>query len=141
MKPGRRISIHPEPEHPGQLPKPRPGRMMRRPASTKLRQAHAKPAPVRSGDYRLWLRTHECAVPGCDVRGESRIEAAHTGPHGLSTKADDIRCLPLCAAHHRAPGQGLDAIGRLEFERRYQMDINRLALKFIADYIAEGGTF
>ncbi len=49
--------------------------------------------PVRDPAYRRFIRSLPCAA--C---GKSRfIECAHTGPHGLSQKASDLDCIPLCA--------------------------------------------
>lgn len=62
-----------------------------------------RPAWKVATAYRQWLRGRVCAVSylgGCD----GRMEAAHTpdpASKGMSTKAADHNCIPLCEAHHK----------------------------------------
>jgi hypothetical protein len=55
------------------------------------------------------------------------VEAAHTGPHGISQKASDYTCIPLCHEHHRTGNDALDKIGRETFQLRFQINISDLA--------------
>lgn len=55
--------------------------------------------PVRDAAYLKFVRSLPCL--GCGRR--YGVEAAHTGPHGLSQKASDLSCIPLCRyGCHRA---------------------------------------
>ncbi len=90
-----------------------------------------KPQPHRSKTYLIWLHQWPCIVCG------KYPESAHSGEHGLGTKASDFKALPVCADHHRGP-QGLDTLGPEEFERVYNVDIKALVLTLIEVYLAEG---
>jgi len=79
----------------------------------------ARPGPQRKGpardeDYKDWIRTLAC----CACLAEGRSEAAHTGSDGgMSMKASDYSCVPLCPdCHTRAPG-AYHRIGKRAFER------------------------
>ena len=55
----------------------------------------------RSQAHLTWLRTFQCAVPGCQGMP---IDAAHVrlgSGAGMSQKPDDWRAVPLCQFHHR----------------------------------------
>jgi hypothetical protein len=41
-----------------------------------------------------------------------KVEAAHTGPHGMSQKSDDHTCIPLCEEHHREGKFSYHKLGR-----------------------------
>jgi hypothetical protein len=82
--------------------------------------------PARNGHYRAWIRSLPCEVCGTPCR----IEAAHTGPHGLGQKASDYSCIPLCVEHHRAGNDALDKIGRTAFEERLGLNIAALVKRF-----------
>jgi len=70
--------------------------------------------PARDEDYKDWIRTLACCA--CGVEGRS--EAAHTGADGgMSMKASDYSCVPLCPdCHTQAPGAHY-RVGRRQFER------------------------
>lgn len=72
--------------------------------------------PPRDEAYRAWIRTLPCA--GCGIEGRS--EAAHTGQDGgISMKASDYSCVPLCAdCHTQAPG-AYHRVGKRAFEREH----------------------
>ena len=76
--------------------------------------ASTRKGPPRDEDYKAWIRTLPCVACGM----EGRSEAAHTGADGgMSMKASDYSCVPLCAdCHAGAPG-AYHRIGRREFER------------------------
>jgi hypothetical protein len=65
--------------------------------------------PLRSPRYLAWIRSLPCVACGKWSADSRRTEAAHTGPHGLSQKASDLTCIPLCALCHR---EGPNAIHR-----------------------------
>ena len=55
--------------------------------------------PVRDWKYKAWIRTLPCAHCGTT----RAIEAAHTGSDGgMSQKASDRSCVPLCFDCHQA---------------------------------------
>jgi hypothetical protein len=70
--------------------------------------------PARDEEYKDWVRTLACCA--CGVEGRS--EAAHTGADGgMSMKASDYSCVPLCAdCHTQAPG-AYHRIGKRAFEQ------------------------
>lgn len=53
-----------------------------------------------SKDYLRWVRQLGCSVDSC-VMGDRSVDAAHTGPRGLSQKSSDFSCIPLCRRHHQ----------------------------------------
>jgi len=78
---------------------------------------HAQGALARRGlHYKASIRLLPCAV--CRIEGRS--EAAHTGGDGgMSMKASDYSCMPLCAdCHRQAPG-AYHRIGKRAFERAH----------------------
>jgi hypothetical protein len=93
--------------------------------------AFPKPESLRSKLYIAWIHLFPCLV--CNRRD---VEAAHTGEHGLRTKAPDIQVVPLCVDHHRGV-LGLDRIGPQRFEELYNVDLKAKVLQFINRYIVE----
>ncbi len=82
--------------------------------------------PVRNEKYKKFVRGFACCVCG----STRRVEAAHQGPHGLSTKSDDMLCLPLCVECHTAGPRSLHKLGPLEFARVHGLDVPALTRKF-----------
>lgn len=81
--------------------------------------------PVRDPDYRRWVKRLPCA--GC---GRSwGVDPAHTGPHGMSQKASDLTCIPLCRRCHDA----YDAEPQ-EFTEQHNLDISALIERLNRDY-------
>ena len=78
--------------------------------------------PARNALYRAWIRSLPCVACGSMLN----VEAAHTGPHGLTQKASDYTCIPLCHAHHRTGNDALDKIGREAFQRYFSLRIDDL---------------
>jgi hypothetical protein len=75
--------------------------------------------PPRDLQYREWIRTLPCATCG----SHWQIEAAHTGfEGGMSQKASDYSCVPLCKNCHTAGRKAYHRIGKQEFERKYGID-------------------
>lgn len=75
-----------------------------------------------------FVRQHQCSVPGCDGRP---IEVAHvrTGTDaGIGLKPSDCWTISLCSEHHREQ----HAIGETAFEKRYGIDMKKLAREFAA---------
>lgn len=100
-----------------------------------MRPTLMKPTPYRNMEYVRWIKLFPCEV--CKAEN---AEAAHTGAHGLGTKASDFRCVPLCEQHHRSDKDGLDKIGPEEFERRYNINIRERILFYIEMWLATGHT-
>jgi len=85
--------------------------------------------PNRSPRYLAWIRTQPCCVCGAT----QRIEASHTGPHGIGQKSSDSSAIPLCAKHHRTGNDSYHRLGPRKFAERHKLDIpaivRRLSLK------------
>lgn len=82
----------------------------------------------RSEAHKKFVRAHACCVPGCDDRP---IEAAHVRlgtDGGMGMKPGDQWTISLCSAHHRQQHQ----MGEREFEKSHGIDMNALAVEFIA---------
>ena len=82
--------------------------------------------PVRNHKYLGWIRTLPCSVSGCKVR---RIEAHHTGPRGMSQRADDTTAIPLCWCHH----EEFHRIGRRQFATNHQLNISAIVAQLNLD--------
>ena len=78
--------------------------------------------PERNDAYKRWLRKWPCIV----CKKQWSVEAAHTGPHGIGTKASDYACIALCKAHH----QELHQIGPLRFQEGYFIVFTELAAMY-----------
>jgi len=95
--------------------------------------------PARNPQYLRWVRSLPCAV--C---GTSRyIEAAHTGPRGLSQKSSDTSAIPLCARHHRTGNDSYHKLGPRKFSEVHQLDIPALVRRLSAKPVVriEAGEF
>jgi len=95
--------------------------------------------PIRNSGYLQWIRTLPCSV----CRTTRAVEAAHTGPHGLSQKSPDLSAIPLCVKHHRTGDDSYHKLGPRKFAEVHQLSIlamvARLSTKpFIR---VESGTF
>lgn len=61
----------------------------------------------RDADYRAWVTTHRCLLPGFEggcrtISGRKDVEAAHLQHGGRGVKGSDASCIPLCPRHHDA---------------------------------------
>lgn len=103
----------------------RPERMGVKPDARKARVNEA---------HKRWVRGHECAVKGLGCDG--RMEAAHVTwglpagarRQGKGIKAGDEWVVALCRSHHAEQHQ----IGGPAFERRYMVDLVKLAEQYAA---------
>lgn len=80
----------------------------------------------RSQAHCNFVRSHECCVPGCGARP---IEVAHVrrgSDGGMGKKPSDWNVLSLCRDHHAEQHR----IGEESFERRYKIDLRRMADTF-----------
>lgn len=72
--------------------------------------------PPRNPRYIAWIRTFPCLACGSTCH----VEAAHTGSDGgMSQKASDYSCVPLCQDCHTSGASAYHRIGKLAFERRH----------------------
>jgi hypothetical protein len=100
---------------------------MRKPMQVAQRPLYIQAPPVRSEDYKRWIRSWPCLV--CVTW--RRIEACHVGPHGLGQKASDLKTVPLCKEHHAELHQGVQ-----EFQERHQIELADVVAMFNALWIA-----
>jgi hypothetical protein len=93
------------------------------------RQLQKWTKPVRDSLYRAYIRTFPC----CACGQSWWVDAAHTGPHALGSKASDLNCIPLCRKCH-------EAYDKAPKEFAYQhnkMDVEELAQFFQHCYRTE----
>jgi hypothetical protein len=91
---------------------------------------------IRHPGYLRWIRTLPCSV--CHTARE--VEAAHTGPHGLSQKSSAI---PLCARHHRTGYDSYHRLGPRKFAEVHELNIRAIVSHLSAKPMirVESGTF
>ena len=100
-----------------------------------ISQALIKPTVYRNKKYLAFVRQFPCLVCG----SERDIQACHTGPHGLGSKASDLRAVNLCAEHHLG-NRGLDQLGREKFEDFWIVDLRDRCLELLNLYLTGGNT-
>jgi len=81
--------------------------------------------PVRSERYKSFIRKQ-----GSVVSGLGPCDAAHTGPHALGSKSNDLNCIPLTRKEHEAFHQDQQA-----FVALHGLDIPRIILRFNELYL------
>lgn len=75
--------------------------------------------PPRDARYGAWIRTLACVACG----RRSQVEAAHTGSdRGMSQKASDYSCVPLCFNCHTGGNDAFHRLGKEAFERKHGID-------------------
>lgn len=79
-----------------------------------------KNKPLRSKRYLDFIRSLPCLLAGPECSGA--IEAAHSGPHGLGTKASDLTAVSLCVGHHRTRRDSYHQLGR-RFAEHHGLDL------------------
>jgi hypothetical protein len=84
--------------------------------------------PIRHPGYLEWIRTLPCSV--CHTA--RTVEAAHTGPHGLSQKSSDLSAIPLCARHHRTGYDSYHKLGPRKFAEVHQLNIRVIVARLSA---------
>ena len=104
------------------------GRKPPRRASTPTRRG-----PPRDEDYKAWIRTLPCCA--CGVEGRS--EAAHAGSDGgMSQKASDYSCVPLCPDCHTQAPQAYHRVGKRVFEERRGLSFVRTVARLNLEWQA-----
>ena len=89
------------------------GRKLPQRQSIGPRPGPPRKGPARDEDYKAWIRTLPCCA--CGAQGCS--EAAHTGDDGgMSMKASDYSCVPLCSFCHTQAPHAYHRIGKRRFE-------------------------
>jgi hypothetical protein len=81
--------------------------------------------PVRHPGYLQWIRSLPCSV----CRTTRSVEAAHTGPHGLSQKSSDLSAIPLCVRHHRTGDDSYHRLGPRKFAEVHQLNIRAIVVR------------
>ena len=84
--------------------------------------------PVRNPGYLQWVRTLPCSV----CRTNRAVEAAHTGPHGISQKSSDLSAIPLCGRHHRTGSDSYHKLGPRRFAEVHQLNLQTIAARLSA---------
>jgi hypothetical protein len=95
--------------------------------------------PVRNPGYLQWIRTLPCSV----CRTTRQIEAAHTGPHGISQKSSDLSAIPLCRKHHRTGDDSYHKLGPRRFAELHRLNIRAIVARLSAKPLirVEAGIF
>jgi hypothetical protein len=95
--------------------------------------------PIRNPGYLEWIRSLPCSV----CRTTRFVEAAHTGPHGISQKSSDLSAIPLCARHHRTEDDSYHKLGPRKFAEVHQLNIRLIVARLSAKPLirVEAGTF
>ena len=106
-----------------EFPALRKGELMRKPMQIAQRPLYISAPPIRSEDYKRWIRSWPCLV--CATR--RNIEASHTGAHGIGQKSSDFNAVPLCKEHHAELHQGVQ-----EFQERHQLELADVVSMFNA---------
>jgi hypothetical protein len=95
--------------------------------------------PIRNSGYLQWIRTLPCSV----CRTTCAVEAAHTGPHGLSQKSSDLCTIPLCVKHHRTGNDSYHKLGPRRFAEVHQLNLGAITARLSAKPFikVESGSF
>jgi len=70
----------------------------------------------------------------CFVCGAKDIQAAHTEHKGMGIKGSDYSVVNLCVECHLG-NHGLDTIGREQFEKEHNVDLNKQQIFLLKEYI------
>jgi hypothetical protein len=82
--------------------------------------------PARDDDYKAWIRTLACSACGRPAPNE----AAHTGiGGGMSMKASDYSCVPLCSDCHTRGHLAYHRIRKRAFERVHDIRFASIAAR------------
>ena len=85
--------------------------------------------------YLKWLRLSPCFICGNKsvvhhIRGTATIPGAFAGGTGL--KPYDVMSVPLCHVHHEEIHKGQE-----EFEKKHNIDIKKILISCLAQYITQ----
>ena len=95
--------------------------------------------PIRNRVYLRWIRSLPCLV--CHTT--RAVEAAHTGPHGISQKSSDLSAIPLCGRHHRTGDDSYHRLGPRRFAEVHGLNIRAVVARLSGKPFirVEGGSF
>jgi len=80
-----------------------------------------------------WIRELTCIA--CGAVGRS--EAAHTGSDGgMSIKASDYSCVPLCSDCHTQAPSAYHHVGKRAFEQRHSLSFARIVARLNIEWLA-----
>jgi hypothetical protein len=96
----------------------------------RTRRRKIRRGPARDWRYRAFVRQHACVACG-SLRF---VEAAHTGPHGLSSKASDYQCIPLCGWCHTGKSGSLRQVGPVQFERAHGISFGGVIERLLEEW-------
>ncbi len=100
---------------------------MNTPAQINPGQLYQGRKPVRDPNYLKFIRLLPCI--GCGLK-KWRMEAMHTGAHGLGQKASDLDALPGCPDCHKE----LHKIGPVKFQEKHRIDFAHFRQMFNSFY-------
>jgi hypothetical protein len=102
------------------------GRKPQRRAASSTRKG-----PPRDEAYLAWIREMPCIA--CGIEGRS--EAAHTGSDGgMSMKASDYSCVPLCTECHTQAPDAYHRVGKRAFEERQGLCLVRVVARLNCEW-------
>ena len=86
-----------------------------------------KKQTARSVEYLDYIRTLGCAICG------QQAEPHHAETGGVGMKCSDYKTIPLCRQHH----DEIHRIGKLSFQRKYNVDIEFITDRLSGDFHAK----
>lgn len=99
---------------------------LKRSALPRKRRPGTRRGPARSKKYLAFIRKQPCVCCGTTTR----VEAAHTGPHGLSAKSSDFSCIALCDEHHRLGKWAHHGTNPVIWAAHWELDVPALIVEF-----------
>lgn len=82
-----------------------------------------------------WVQTQPCCVAAYFAVHRDLVDNVHIETGGAGRKADANTVVPMCRDHHRL----LHQMGRAAFEKRYNIDLGKLAQRTQARWLAFSG--
>jgi len=96
------------------------------------RSGPPRKGPSHDEDYKAWIRTLVCRACGRPAPNE----AAHTGiDGGMSMKASDYSCVPLCPDCHTRGPLSYHRIGKRAFERVHGIRFASIAARLRREWL------
>jgi hypothetical protein len=87
---------------------------------------------IQDSEYLEFVRSQGvCIVRFCRRR---MIEAAHIGPRGRGTKADDDQAVNICHFHHQAAPKSLHNLGRVAFSKLHRINFDEIISHLQEEY-------
>lgn len=93
-----------------------------------------KPITIVDKRYTDFVRKHACVV-NRDCNGE--VIYHHTEYKGMGKKGSDYSCIPLCSLmHHTGSSESIHQLGRDSFEKKFNINIDKIIIKLLQEYIS-----